>query len=351
MLRHNSVSTGVLDIDGNHSTWDGRFALEGGHAVVIDDHGVQLIAGKLTSIEFTKKEGLVDVRLALTSHLDYLAGMITLPSPTKAPDKQTDRAYYTGSGPAETVITDLIRTHVGQAALSVNRSPLQVERSQGRGKTVKVKTRFKNLLEEVQELAGAGGLQVRTWLDYDTATIRLGHRVPRDLSRSVRLREDDGTLERYSYSLEAPSATRVLVAGKGQGTSRLLRLVESGQTEWETKTILFQDRRDTDDIADLVQAGEQTLAESGAKTSITIDTRHLGSRRFGTDYWLGDVVTVQLTDKTVITGGLQRVEIDWDQDGASYKVSVGPYLEEPDEDRTREIVRKVRRDVRGLEAG
>ena len=348
VLRNNAVSTGVLDIDGNSPLW-GRHDLEGGHVAVYDG-GVQLMAGKLTALEVTKDGGAIDVQLEFNCHLDYLAGMITLPSPDRALTSQTVRPYYVDSGRAEAVIRNLVDSHVGQGARSENRTPLHVEPSQNRGGTVSVNTRFKNLLEEVQGLAGVGGIQFRSWLDYEARTIRFGHRVPVNLARAVRLREADGTLEKFSYRLEAPSATRVLVAGQGDGTSRMLRLVQHDQTEWGVKTLLFQDRRDTEKADELVQAGEETLADHVAKTAITIDTRMLGKRRFGVDYFVGDTVTVQLTDNTIITDALQRVELSWDEKGTEYKVSVGPYLEEPDEEATVSTVRRLRRDLRGLAA-
>lgn len=348
VLRNNAVSTGVLDIDGNSPLW-GRHDLEGGHVAVYDG-GVQLMAGKLTALEVAKDGGAVDVQLEFKCHLDYLAGMITLPSPDRALTSQTARPYYNESGPAETVIRDMVHLHVGQGARSENRSPLHVEPSQGRGSNVSVNSRFKNLLEEAQALAGVGGVQFRSWLDYQSRRIRFGIREPRDLSRSIRLREADGTLERFSYRLEAPTATRVLVAGQGDGTSRTLRLVQHDQTEWEVKALLFQDRRDTDEASELVQAGEETLADHVAKTAITVETRMLGRRRFGVDYFVGDTVTVQLTDRTTITEALQRVELSWDEKGTEYKVSVGPYLEEPDEEATVSTVRRLRRDLRRLAA-
>lgn len=348
VLRNNAVSTGVIDIDGNYPLW-GRHELEGGHVAVFDGD-VQLVAGKLSALEVTKDGGLVDVQLQFKSHLDYLAGMITLPSPNQALTSQTVRPYYKETGPAETVISDMVRTHVGQSARVENRQPIQVEASQGRGTAVTVNSRFKNLLEEAQALAGVGGVQFRTWLDYSTATIRFGHRVPVDRSRSIRLREADGTLEKFTYSLEAPTASRVLVAGQGEGTDRMLRLVEHDQTDWDVKTLLFQDRRDTEEEAELIQAGEDTLADHVAKTAITVETQMLGKRRFMVDYFVGDTVTVQLTNDVTITDPLQRVELSWDETGTSYKVSVGPYLEEPDEEATVETVRKLRRSLRGLEA-
>lgn len=350
VIRNNAVCTGVLDVNGDHKVWhDQEPYLQGGH-VAIKDGDVPLVSGKFTKLELTKADRVTDVTLQFNSHLDYLAGMITLPSPNRALTSQTVRPYYKETGPAETVIADMVRSHVGQNARVENREPIHVEPSQGRGNTVTVNSRFKNLLEEAQALAGVGGVQFRSWIDEDAGLIRFGLREPVDRSLSVELSEDDGTLEKFSYSLEAPSASRVLVAGQGEGTSRMLRLVEHDQTDWDVKTLLFQDRRDTEEETELIQAGEDTLADHVAKTAITIDTRMLGKRRFGVDYFVGDIISVQLTNDVTIIDPLQRLELSWDATGTTYKVSVGPYLEEPDEEATTQTVRRLRRSLRGLEA-
>lgn len=347
VIRHNAVSTGVIDIDGNSSLW-GRHELEGGH-VAVYERGVQLIAGKLTKLERDKTGGLHDIQLHFSSHLSYVEGMITLPSPSRGLLSQTARSHYKESTNAETLIKNMVKSHVGQTARTENRSPMIVDSSEGRGKTVKINSRFRNLLDEAHELASAGGgLQFYTSLE--KSKIRFHMRKPDDLHRSVRLREADGSVKKFSYSLEAPTATRVLVAGQGEKTDRMFRLIETPQTVWEVKTLLFQDRRDTDDPDDLVQAGEETLAEAGPVTSITIDTSMPGNRKYAHDFRVGDKISVQLSCKTNISDTLQRVELDWGATGISYTVSVGPHLEEPDENQVIETVRQLRRDLRGIQA-
>nr|WP_279587228.1 hypothetical protein [Auritidibacter ignavus] len=327
---------------------DPRYRLEGGHVAVYDGKD-QLIAGKLKQYVETNTSGLKDIELHFECHLSYVHGMITLPSPNRAPESQTVRPYYRETGPAETVIKDAVRLHVSQnAPRAENRNPIIVDLPEGRGKRVTINSRFQNLLEELQAVSKNSGVVFFSYLDHETSQIRFGVRKPNDYRRSIRLREANGSVEQYSYSLEAPTASRVLVAGQGEGTGRMLRLVESDQTDWEVKTLLFQDRRDTEEAKELIKAGEDTLADHVEKQSITIDTSMMGNLKYGRDFTRGDLITVQLTDKTNIQDTLQRVELNWDKGGTTYKVSVGPVMEEPDanDGKVRELIKELRAELR-----
>jgi len=354
-IRNNAVSTGVLDVNGNSPLWrryetDPRYQLEGGHVAVYDGK-TQLIAGKLKQYVENNSAGTKDIELHFECHLSYVHGMITVPSPDRALTSQTVRPYYRETGPAETVIKDAVRRHVGQDARSENREPIVVDLSSGRGQNVTINSRFQNLLEELQDVAKNSGVVFFSYLDSETSEIRFGVREPNDYTRSIRLREDNGSLGNISYSLEAPTASRVLVAGQGEGTDRMLRLVESDQTDWEVKTLLFQDRRDTEEADELIEAGEDTLADHVEKQSITIDTETLAGLKYGHDFRVGDLITVQLNSadrnaKTNIMDTLQRVELNWNESGTTYKVSVGPVMEEPDGDKARELIKQLRAELR-----
>jgi len=356
VIRNNAVSTGVLDVNGNSPLWrrfetDPRYQLEGGHVAVYDGK-TQIIAGKLKQYQETNSSGLKDIELHFECHLSYVHGMITVPSPDRALTSQTARAYYRETGPAETVIKDAVRLHVSQnAPRAENRNPIIVELSEGRGETVTINSRFQNLLEELQDVSKNSGVVFFSYLDHETSEIRFGVREPNDYTRSIRLREDNGSLGDISYSLEAPTASRVLVAGQGEGTDRMLRLVESDQTDWEVKTLIFQDRRDTEEADELIKAGEDTLADHVEKQSITIDTETLAGLKYGRDFIKGDLITVQLNSadrnsKTNISDTLQRVELNWNENGTTYKVSVGPVMEEPDGDKARELIKQLRAELR-----
>src|SRR5690625_7061018 len=92
-----------------------------------------------------------------------------------------------------------------------------------------------------------------------------------DRSRYIRLSEDNDALGQWSMERERPEVTKVLVAGQGEGDARTLKLVEGNTNDWGTSRIVFQDRRDTDELDDLIEAVEDTLADGAETESIQVD--------------------------------------------------------------------------------
>ncbi|PCE42490.1 hypothetical protein CO267_18585, partial [Acinetobacter baumannii] len=147
-----------------------------------------------------------------------------------------------------------------------------------------------------------------------------------------------------------PALTQVLVAGQGEGTARTLKLVTGNANDWDFWGLGYQDRRDTDDLAELIQAGEETLEEGGAKSTISVEVQETTTKRFGRDFWLGDTITVQLADKTQITDKVQVAEIDFGPEGRTVKLTLGPVLDEQDAPRWVPLVKKLQAQIRALQA-
>src|SRR5699024_2630381 len=267
VLRNNDVSTFLIDIDTSTEQWENITAQYGDmkawHVQLFDslDGDVPLMSGIITS-DRDEKSGYPATQWTGRCHLDYLDGMITLPNPARAADDQKDGSHYTDKGPAAEVIFQMVRKHVAQGARDEFRTPLRVGSTWADkpGKQVSVKSRFKPLLEEVQAAAKTGGITFSTSMDSD-GVIRLQQSVPEDRSRYIRLSEDNDARGQWSMERSRPEVTKVLVAGQGEGDARTLKLVEGNTNDWGTCRIVFQDRRDTDELDDLIEAGEETLAD------------------------------------------------------------------------------------------
>src|SRR5690625_7369648 len=100
----------------------------------------------------------------------------------------------------------------------------------------------------------------------------------------IRLSEDNDALGEWSMERARPEVTKVLVAGQGQYEERTLKLVEGNPNDWGTNRIVFQDRRDTDELEDLVKAGEETLADNAETASISVDLDDTPNMLFGVDF-------------------------------------------------------------------
>ena len=355
VLRNNDVSTFLIDIDTSTDQWEQITSQYGDmkawRVQLFDSRNgdVPLMAGMITS-DTVGRGDYPTAQWSGRCHLDYLDGMITLPNPSRAADNQTDGSHYRANGPAAQVIFNLVRTHVAQGARPEFQTPLRVSSTwaESPGSNVRIETRFKPLLEEVQQLAKSGGITFGTEMD-DNGTIRFRQYEPVDRSRYIRLSEDNDALGEWSMERTRPEVTKVLVAGQGEGDARTLVLMEGNQNDWGVNRLVFQDRRDTDELAELQQAGEDTLLDNAETATISLDLVDTPDMEFGKDYHLGDIVTVQLADGATIVDGVQQVELDYTAQGRTGKVTVGPTGEEHEPDQLVKLVKDLRARIQALE--
>src|SRR5699024_5390041 len=314
VIRNNDVSTFLIDIDTSSDQWARMVSQYGDmkawHVQLFDslDGDVPLMSGIITSDRDEKSE-YPAAQWTGRCHLDYLDGMITLPSPSRAADDQKDGSHYTAKGPAAEGIFQLVRTHVAQGARDEFRTPLRVSSTWADepGAPGSGKSRFNPLRAEVQAAAQTGGVTFHTEMT-NTGTIRFVQSVPEDRSRYIRLSEDNDALGSWSMERERPEVTKVLVAGQGEGDERTLKLVEGNQNDWGTSRIVFQDRRDTDELDDLIEAGKETLADNAESASISLDLTDTPDLKFNRDFFIGDIVTAQLASGVTIVDGVQEAE-------------------------------------------
>src|SRR5690625_3693916 len=180
-------------------------------------------------------------------------------------------------------------------------------------------------------------------------SIRFHQSVPEDRSRYIRLSEDNDALGQWSMERSRPEVTKVLVAGQGEGDARTLKLVERNTNDWGTSRIVFQDRRDTDELDDLIEAGEETLAvcsETASSSGELVVTPYM---RCGVGFHVGGLVTVQLANGATIVDGVQEVELTYSDARRQGKRTVGPTGEEHEGDKLVKLVKELRKRVRALE--
>lgn len=317
-----------------------------GWRLIMVDDGELIVSGPVVAFGSDVGEGRVV--LSGVDDLCHVADRLVYPDPSLPADAQTTDAYYKRSGPAETVVRDLIDSNAGAGAIVARRAAgVVVDASQGRGAAVSTNLRFKNLLEESRALCRIGGVTFTAMQESD-GQIWVRFRVPQDLSRRVRFTRQNGGMLAGSYELQGPSVTDVVVAGQGEGAARTI--VERSQASlWGRRIEQFQDRRDTDEVADLEQAGDETLADGAAGASASVEVQEVPGCRFGTDYRLGDTVTAEFGGTTVVEP-VRSAEVQWDGHGRTVRLSLGDH--EQDDDRSPAWVRFVRDlsgRVRGLE--
>jgi len=308
-----------------------------GWRLAIQDGTATLLSGPVTGV--SPDLAAHTVTFSGVSDLIYLEDRLTYPDPAAAAEAQTAAAYYVRTGPAETVIRDLIHLNAGTGALADRQvGGLTVTTSQGRGATVKTNLRMKNLLEEARALGRLGGVTFDA-VQEASGQIVVRFRVPRDLSRSVRFTDRNGGVEDGTYALHAPTATTVLVGGQGEGTARTI--IERAQVStWGRRIEVFKDQRDTNDAAQLEQSATEQLAEGAAAATASFSVEESPGRVFGLDFLLGDTVSVDLGAAT-ISEPVRSVELAWDGYGRTASLALGDH--DQADDKTPAWVTRIRR--------
>ncbi len=309
-----------------------------GWRVLLQDDGVTM-SGTILHTELSP--GGMELTLTGESDLRKLNIRITYPTPTQAATSQTAEAKYSRSGPAETVIRDMVHANVGTGAIIARQEPgFTVTTSQGRGATVKIATRFELMLEQARKLARSGGVTFDAVQEEDSRIV-LRFRVPTDRSRKVRFTERNGGKGDDAFSLDAPTVTTVIAGGQGLGTYRNIR--EYNRAGWVERIEQFLDQSSTDDDAEIKQAADEVLDQGREGASATFSAQETPDLKFGKDYFLGDTVAVLIGGVTV-TEPIRQAEIEWDGFGRTVKLSLG------DQDTTDDPDLKLIERVKKLEA-
>lgn len=321
VLRHLGVSSWQLQINADHPK--ASLLTAGGGIIVEDDTGT-VLSGPCRIFGVATDDNASGATLTVSGVSDdyLLAARLVYPDPTQPADNQIADAYDIRSGVGETVMKGLVDDNTGPSAILARRSGLTIEVDNTRGATVSSSARFDNLLDVLSTLGSAAGLGFQT--------VQVGSAIvfdvyePADLTTTARFSTELGNLRGYSYELDAPNATRVIVAGQGEGTARTFieRSDTTAEADWSTRVEVFQDRRDTDDLPTLQQAGDETLADQGPATKLALSPVDTPRMRFREHYNRGDKVTVEIPGGT-ITDVVTQINLQIDDGGTQVVPVVG----------------------------
>lgn len=344
VLRETGVGSWVITVD-ETAQWSPP--VDRGWRLICVEDGRTLFSGPVTAIKTSEQGQTRDVELTGVTDMVALEDRIVLPTPTASPEAQSVAAYWSRKGVTETLIVDLINHQAGPSAWSPWRTPgLVAATSHSRGSVSSVNSRFSILLDEIRALATVGGLVVD--ITQVGANLVPVVRVPADRSRQIRFLPGAGLAD-YDLAETAPTTTAVLVGGQGQGTARTLKLGTQAST-WGRTVVRFQDRRDTDDAAELEKALTETLTEGAESAAATVNVTETDDKKYGTHWALGDTLTVGLPGGGEIVDGARAVEITWTPHGRDLEVTVGPPGTEPEKTPAQvKAIRQLQRRARGLE--
>lgn len=341
VLRDCGVGTWQITAHG-----DRAFAVDKGWALVIVDETGTVMSGPVLDKGTIVEEGKRARVLTGRSHLMHPANDIVYPIPSKGWGDQGDAAYYAAKGPADTLIADLVRSQIGQGARADRRVPrFTVATPPGTAPRSSINARFGVVLDEAAALAQAGGLAFDAVWEQAAGGVVFRIRERVDRSRAVRFTGRNGGSGSTSYSLVAPTATVVLIAGQGQGADRTLRQYDGDDDGWGLRIVQFKDRRDTDDNDEHDKAGAEALAEGAATATASFEATETVGRVLGVDYQIGDTVTAMFGDDVTITERVTEAQITYTEHRArQVQLKLGNYDQTTDPDAA---MRKKIRDLEG----
>lgn len=327
VLRYQNLGSWALRLQPNHPMSAWLSTPKAGLIASLD--GEVLFSGPVDGGNNFRSREVANGRMVFTGVDDsYILGdALAYPQPSNSNASTQTAAYDTRTGAAETVMHAYVNANIGPSAPVARRvSDLTMAANLGRGQAVTHKARFEvlgELLETIGKLAGLGFRVRQNGLTREFEVYQ-----PRDLTAAIRFDIFNDTLVSHEYGWGVHKVSRAIVAGGGEGTARVI--VERTTTDslaaeslWGRRIERFIDQRQTEEVAELQQAGDEALVEDGkTRTGIEIEPVDTYQVQFARDYYLGDKVTVTV-DNIEIQDTITEVEITLNRDGFNAKPTLG----------------------------
>jgi len=288
VIRHNAVSTWALELPTDSEAGAAFLDLENPR-LIVKYKNQTVRSGPLTHTERVVSVVGDDLRLNGVDDLAWLGGRVAHPTPALAAPPYNTQGYDVRTGNAAQVLAQYIDVNAGPSAVAARRVPgLVVPVPAAAGPSgVTLSARYQSLAEFVLSNAEAYGLGVRI--------VDLSVSVAAPANTGAVFSLELGTMASLAAVADAPTSNFVYVAGQGTDTSRLIVEVSDAPSlatwgRFET----FQDRRDTNDTAQLTQAGRETLTQAVKAPSVEFEVLDSPSQAFLTNWRVGDLATVQV---------------------------------------------------------
>jgi len=283
----NQTSTATLTLDDDHAALPALTAR--GARCSIEFRGHELFRGKVTRTPGTGPKGAVQI--FIESDIRKLWHWYGWPVPGAAITAQTSE-YRNYSGRAESVFKTALSENIARLGI-----PWTVAPTLGRGALIPtgspVSFRFHPLAEKLIPVLDNSDLVVV--LTYDS----LGR-------PTVDIREADtvqgvitlgsGVVDGYKFSVEAPTATRAIVGGRGEGVEReLVTVVDSArEAEWGDIIETFVDSRNSDVGTNIAPYGTEALVEAAPRVGVALDIVETKKFQYLKQFREGDLAHVRL---------------------------------------------------------
>jgi hypothetical protein len=333
-IRHNVKSTATFRIDSDHIR--ASDLMSPGARVVIYKRGEFQMSGPVRQVA---GQFAMDAALTFTVEDDFriLHNWLMWPKPWAAVTAQ-DVEYRTITGPAETVV----KTVMAENAIVRLGFPLTVAPDQGRGAVGTYTFRFHPAYDRLFPAVDQAGIGVT--VRHSGNGLELDCYEPRNYPHL--LSPESGTVIGGGYSLAAPTATRVVVGGQGEGVAREFRTFPdpSREVEWNDVIEVMRDARDSGSGDVYAHRADETLSEGAPLAGLSLELSETKHFRYGGDgLRVGDLVTAMVNGQPY-ADTLREVRLTWDKkDGDKATPVIGERDDDPDVQLAKSI-RALKRD-------
>ncbi len=298
--------------------------------VVIDWNGVYRFSGYMETWNPSKSvddTGKVTETITISGadDLGLIANRDARPAPASAWSAQTVSSSDAKTDKLETVIKYFVNRNAGPAALAGRRAPhLTIATDLARGGTVSFTARFGDgidlaLMNIIRLLVASGGpmgvfvTQVGSDLVFDCYE-------PRDLTSTAWFSVSLGNLRSVTLTDTTPTATNALV----RGSTTFIEVTSADSANPWRYAESIVDQSSSTDSTEMTQAGTDAIAQGAGAAQLQIATVDLPKLAFGTDYGLGDMVTVEIRDGVTYPDIISAVQLVVDATGGAYTEAVTP---------------------------
>lgn len=315
---HNNIGTWKLTLPADH-VMAPVLRTPGSGIVVAGPDGANLFSGPTSKPELsiTPMDPSGTVVFDGITDTVILADALAFPSPALAAGAQTV-ANDVRTGASETLMHAYVNANIGPGATALRRKTgLVMGTNLGRGTSVTKAPRFQVLGELLAELSieatyGLGFRVVQRGSNLAFETYQIS-----DKSAEIRLDALNGTLSGQRVAMSPPGITAAIVAGQGEGINRQIAEyhtteADAAGVEWGRRIERFIDQRQTSDWAELEAAALEPLLKEGLTAvnvqAVPADDTYMS---FGTDWYLGDRVTVVVEGQelqTDVTGFVMKAD-------------------------------------------
>lgn len=286
-----------------------------GNSVVIVRDGIYFGGGPIEKpgcLTWAPDAGVGEVTVNFATWEQVLTRRLTYPDPTLAANAQVTTAWSSVATNAEIIMRNLVDQNAGDSAATARRiSGLHLGDLAGVGTSIDCTTRFEVLTDVLRRVAAAGGGLGFRIRQAGRSDLRFEVYAPRDQSASVRFSRSLNNLLTLKTDPEAPTATVVLVGGDGTGVDKTIveRSDAAAVASWGRYEMWVNQSGSDTTLTEMAQAGDAALVEKGEKPGVSATAVDGPKARYGTDYQLGDQVSVEPTPGVSVVDVVTAVKL------------------------------------------